>query len=134
MADPFKRLGLVAGVILIGGAGLLMLPLMKLRVAQRPARVPSTALYGAGQAENYWIDCPNVTSPTLYYCTVYSGDGHNTLVRGVFQESPDAAPGRVAYDGSKIHWKSGAVLSPLQLDCVAGGRPPEVPDCGSRVR
>lgn len=134
MGDEFKRLFVIAGAILIGGASLLLLPLMKLRIAPRPAAVPSTALYAAGRGQNYWIDCPNVASPTRYYCTVYSRDGSAKVLRGVFQETAGVGPLRIAYYGSVIYWKRGTILRPVHLDCVAGGRPPDVPDCGSATR
>lgn len=60
MDNEFKRLIVIAVAILTGAAGLLLLPLMKLRIAQRPASVPSTALYATGRTKNYWIDCPNI--------------------------------------------------------------------------
>jgi len=128
VGNEFKRLLMIVGAILFGGAALLLLPLMKLRVPQRPASIPSTALYAQGHGTNYWIDCPNFTSPTRYYCTVYAGDGGTKVVLGVFQESGTTTPDRVSYDGSSIHWKH-AVLNPLHLDCVEGGRPPDLPDC-----
>lgn len=128
MPDEFKRLAVMTAAILIIGAGLLLLPLLRLRVPQRPSRVPPAALYARNQGAGYWIDCPNITSPTLYHCTVYSSDGSSKLVQGIFQESGAATSSRSAYDGSSIHWRR-AVLKPLHLDCVAGRRPPDVPDC-----
>jgi hypothetical protein len=128
MADELKRLGVIAAAILIIGSGVLFLPLMKLQIPERPTNVPPTALYARGRGASYWINCPNITSPTRYYCTVYSRDGSSKLVEGVFQESGATTSRRIAYDGSSIDWKH-AVLYPLHLDCVAGGRPPEVADC-----
>jgi hypothetical protein len=134
MADQHKRLAAIAAAILIIGSGVLLLPLMKLRIPPRPSSVPPAALYARGREANYWINCPNVTSPTRYYCAVYSSDGSIKLVQGIFQESGATTPSRIAYDGSSIHWKHGAVLNPLHLDCVAGGQPPDVPDCGAGTR
>lgn len=128
MGDELKRLAVIAAAILIIGSGMLFLPLMKLRVPERPATVPSTALYARGRGASYWINCPNTDSPARYYCTVYSSDGASKLVQGVFQESGATTSRRIAYDGSSIDWKR-AVLRPLHLDCVAGGRPPGVADC-----
>ena len=128
MPDEFKRLAVMTAAILILGAGFLLLPLLRLRVPQRPTSVPPTALYARSQGGSYWIDCPNITSPTLYHCAVYSSDGGTKLVQGIFQESGSATSSRITYDGSSIHWRR-AVLNPLHLDCMAGGRPPDVPDC-----
>jgi hypothetical protein len=128
VANEFKRLFVMAGAILFGAGGLLLLPLMKLRTPERPASVPSTALYVRSHGANYWIDCPNLNSPTRYYCAVYSSNGGIKLMQGIFQESGATTPDRLSYDGSSIHWKH-AVLNPLHLHCVDGGRPPDVPDC-----
>jgi hypothetical protein len=128
VGDEFKRLAVIAAAILITGAGVLLLPFMKLRVRERPATVPPTALYARGPGASYWINCPNINSPTRYYCTVYSSDGVSKLAQGIFQESGATTSRRIAYDGSSIEWKN-VVLRPLHLDCVAGGRPPDVADC-----
>jgi hypothetical protein len=128
VANEFKRLYVMVGAILFGAAALLLLPLMKLRIPERPAGIPSTALYARGRGTNYWIDCRNFTSPIRYSCAVYSSDGGIKLMQGIFQESGTSTPDRVSYEGSSIHWKH-AALNRLRLDCVDGGRPPDVSDC-----
>jgi hypothetical protein len=128
MPDEFKRLLVITAAILILGFGVLLLPLLKLRIPPRPSSVPPTALFARDHRATYWINCPNITSPTRYYCTVYSSDGSSKLVQGIFQESGAITSSRITYDGSSIHWRR-AVLNPLHLDCVTGGRPPDVPDC-----
>ena len=132
MGEEFKRLLVITSVLLLGGTGFLLFPLLKF--AARPASVPSTALRAAGLSQNYWIDCPNVAAPTRYHCTIYSKDGASMILQGTFQESGGIASRGVAYYGSAIYWRHGLVLRPLHLDCVAGGRPPDVPGCPSAAR
>jgi hypothetical protein len=134
VGDELKRLVAISVAILTVGAGLLILPLSKMRIPPRPGNVPSTSLYASGEGVNQWIDCPNFRTITLYYCTVYSRDGTDKLVQGVFQEAGVSTQRRMSYDGTSIHWKHGVVLNPLHLDCILGGRRPAVADCRTGAR
>jgi hypothetical protein len=134
VSNELKRLVAISVAMLTVGAGLLILPLSKMRIPSRPGNVPPTSLYASGEGVNQWIDCPNFTSMNRYYCTVYSHDGKDKLVQGVFQEAGVSAQRRMSYDGTSIHWKHGVVLNPLHLDCILGGKPPEVADCRTGAR
>jgi hypothetical protein len=108
----------------------LLLPFAKWRVPQRPSKVPGTAAFANGKgAGAYWIDCWNIVGDSRFSCTVYRLKSGDTFLKGVFQQIATDRQQRVFYDGGAIHWKHGELLRPFELECVAGGRPPRVPDC-----
>lgn len=115
-------------MILVTAMGLL-LPFAKWGIPRRPSNVPATAAFAnGGKGSIYWIDCRNLAASPGYSCSVYQAKSGEILLKGVFQQSALAQQRRVFYDGSAIHWKHGQVLRPVKLECVAGGKPPSMPD------
>jgi hypothetical protein len=131
VGDELKRLFIITVMVLAVALGLL-LPLVKWGVPRRPASVPSTAnLANGGKNSVYWIDCGISPGVGRFYCTVYMPHDGEMVLRGSFQQTLITGSQRISYDGSVIQWKHGALLRPLRLDCILGGRPPEVADCKS---
>ena len=127
MGDELKRFVLIAVVMVVLALGLL-LPLSRVRLAQRPSGAPETAvLASAIDGSKLWIDC-SLLSARQFHCSIYQPDGA-LLSAGTFQEAGFTGDHLVHYDGTNIYWKFGAFLRPLRLDCIRGGRPPFVPDC-----
>jgi hypothetical protein len=120
-------------MVLAAAVGLL-LPLLKWGAPRRPANVPSTAIFANGGKNSvYWIDCGTSPGVGRFYCAVYMPHDGQMVLRGSFQQTLITGSRRISYDGSTIHWKHGALLRPLWLECVLGGRPPEVADCNTGV-
>ena len=129
MGDELKRFAVLCGLVLVISLGLL-LPFAKWGTPKRPSNVPSTAAFaGGGKDGSYWIDCWNSAGANRYACTMYQAKGGETFLKGVFQQTSLTQQKKIFYDGSAIHWRHGQLLRPVQLDCVAGGRPPLVADC-----
>jgi len=129
VGDELKRCAIIC-VLVLAVAMALLLPFAKWGVPKRPANVPSTAAFANGRgAGSYWIDCWNFDGANRYSCTLYRAKGGETFLKGIFQEASITEQRRIFYDGSIIHWRHGQLLRPLQLECLAGGRPSSVADC-----
>jgi hypothetical protein len=129
VGDELKRFAIICGLVLVVALALL-LPFAKWGIPRRPANVPSTAAFANGRAGgSYWIDCRDFAGADRYSCTLYRAKGGETFLKGIFQQTSITEQRRIFYDGSVIYWRHGQLLRPLQLECVAGGRPPSVADC-----
>jgi hypothetical protein len=129
VGEELKRLTIISVVILVIALGLL-LPFAKWGVPRRPNNVPATATFANGGNDgSYWIDCLNLAGANRYACTLYQAKSGEPALKGVFQQTAITQQRKVFYDGAAIHWKHGQLLRPVQLECVAGGRPPLVADC-----
>jgi hypothetical protein len=126
--DQLKRFAIICGLVLV--VSLCLLLPAKWATPTRPANVPSTAMFASnGKDRAYWIDCWNLAGGNRYSCTLYQAKGGETVLKGVFQQTSFTQQKRIFYDGSAIHWRQGQLLSPVRLECVAGGKPPLVRDC-----
>jgi hypothetical protein len=131
VSDELKRFVLMAILFLMLALGFLI-PLSRWKVTPHPSGVPTTGvLADAPDGSKLWIDCPTL-SGSQFHCSIYQPNG-DLLLAGVFQHAGFAPERRVHFDGSNIYWRFGAVLRPLRLDCVRGGRSPSVPDCENGV-
>jgi hypothetical protein len=120
---------MISGLMLVAALAIL-LPFAKWGIPRRPANVPSTAAFGnGGKYGSYWIDCASFAGANRHICTLYQAKSGEMVLKGAFQQASFTAQRRIFYDGSAIHWRHGQLLWPVQLECVAGGRPPLVADC-----
>jgi hypothetical protein len=130
VSSELKRF-LILGLVALGASVALLLPISRVQSRIRPGSVPSTALFANAKGRINWIDCQQGPSTNLQYCIVYSRDGKDLLVKGTFtRSSVRTMATNLYYDGTRIHWRNGAILEPQHLDCMSGGTgPPDIPDC-----
>jgi len=132
VSSELKRF-LILGLVALGASVALLLPISRVQSRIRPSGIPSTALFANAKGRINWINCQQGPNTNLQYCTVYSRDGKDLLVRGTFtRSSVRTMTTNIYYDGALIHWRNGLVLEPQHLDCAAGAAgPPDVPDCNA---